>query len=199
MKRILTFAVLLALTVARAQDAAVEERLNKLSGYIEELQAAKVSMDKRMMALVKEVESVRDANKASGTVATQDDIKRLTEAIKEVDRKRLEDYEKIHLELKKLAEVLSAPVPPKGASAKKPKEKETAPKDPGAKGAADGGQQKGFEHTIAAGDTLSTIAQAYREQLKIKVTVDDIQKANPGLKANSLIVGKKIWIPAPEK
>ena len=83
MKRFLTLAVLLALTTARAQDAAVEERLNKLNGYIEELQAAKVSMDKRMTSLVKEVESVRDANKANGTVATQDDIKRLTDAIKE--------------------------------------------------------------------------------------------------------------------
>jgi LysM repeat protein len=199
MKRILTLAVLLALTVARAQDAAVEERLNKLSGYIEELQAAKVSMDKRMTSLVKEVEAVRDANKANGTVATQDDIKRLTDFIKEVDRKRLEDYEKIHQELEKLAKALCAPVPPKSGSSKKAKEKDMPPKDVGAKGAADGGQEKGFWHTIAAGDAVSTIAQAYREQLKIKVTTEDILKANPGLKPNSLVVGKKIWIPAPEK
>ena len=199
MKRILTLAVLLALTAARAQDAAVEERLNKLNGYIEELQAAKVSMDKRMTSLVKEVESVRDANKANGTVATQDDIKRLTDAIKEVDRKRLEDYEKIHQELEKLAKALSTPLPPKIGSSKKPKEKEMPPKDAGPGGTAGGGQEKGFWHTIAAGDAVSTIAQAYREQLKIKVTTEDILKANPGLKPNNLIVGKKIWIPAPEK
>jgi len=200
MKRILTFAVLFALAAARAQDAAVEERLNKLGGYIEELQAAKASTDKRMASLVKEIEALREANKANGTVATQDDIKRLTDYIKEVDRKRLEDYEKIHQELEKLAKALSTPLPPpKNSSGKKAKEREASPKDTGAKGAPGGGQEKGFWHTIAAGDTVSTIAQAYREQLKIKVTTDDILKVNEGLKPNALVPGKKIWIPAPEK
>jgi len=193
MKRFLIFPVLFTLAAAQAQDAAVEERLNKLSGYIEELQAAKVGMDKRITALVKEVESVRDANKANGNLATQDDVKRLADAIKEVDRKRLEDYEKIHQELEKLAKALSAPLPQKSATVAKPKEKKTPERDLGASGAAN---EKGFEHTVAAGDTLSTIAQAYREQLKIKVTVDDIQRVNPGLNPNRLIVGKKIWIPA---
>lgn len=198
MKRFLILPVFLALAAAQAQDAAVEERLNKLSGYIEELQAAKVGMDKRITALVKEVESVRDANKANGNLATQDDIKRLADAIKEVDRKRLEDYEKIHQALEKLAKVLSAPLPAAtgGGVAKKPKERAVVPNESDSGKAAGRGSEKGFEHTIAAGDTLSTIAQAYRQELKIKVTVDQILKANPGLKPNSLIAGKKIWIPA---
>lgn len=200
MKRFLILSVLFTLVAAQAQDAATEERLNKLSGYIEELQAAKVGVDKRITALVTELQSVRDSNKSGSPVATQEDIQRLAEAIKEVDRKRLEDYEKIHRELEKLAKALSAPLPTTASSSgKKPREK-TAPTKPTDSGAAaGGGSQMGFEHTVAAGDTLSTIAQAYREQLKIKVTVDDILKANPGIKANTLIVGKKIWIPAPEK
>jgi LysM repeat protein len=180
--------------VAQAQDAAVEERLNKLSGYIEELQTANVSLDKRITSLVKELESVREANKATGSVATQDDVQRLAEAIKEVDRKRLEDYEKIRKELEKLARALATP----GAAPKRTV-KEAAPREPAGGGTAGGVPERGFEHVIAAGDTLSTIAQAYREQLKIKVTVDDILKANPGLKPNSLVVGKKIFIPATEK
>lgn len=192
MKRFLMALTLFTFTGTQAQDAAVDERLNKLSGYIEELQAAKVSVDKRMTALVKEVESVREANKSNGLLATQEDIKRLTDAIKEVDRKRLEDYEKIHQEIEKLAKLLSTPAAAKTPTAKKPKD--SAPKDGGAAG---GVAQSGYEHTIAAGDTLSTIAQAYREQYNIKVTVDQILKANPGLKANSLIIGKKILIPTP--
>ena len=200
MKRILIFPMLLGLAIAQAQDAAVEERLNRLSGYIEELQAAKVGLDKRMSTLAKEVESVRDASKTGGPAATQEDIQRLTEAIQEVDRKRLEDYEKIHKELEKLAKALSAPLPAAGgASARRAKEPSVAPKEIESGPTSGGGSDKGFEHTIAAGDTLSTIAQAYREQLKIKVTVDQILKANPGLKPNSLIVGKRIWIPAVEK
>lgn len=201
MKRFCILAALCTLTAVQAQDAAVEERLNKLSGYIEELQSAKVGMDKRITSLVKEIESVREAGRSNGNLATQDDIRRLTDAIKEVDRKRLEDYEKIHQELEKLAKALSAPVPVAtgGSGAKKSKERTVAPKE--AEGGKSGtrGSEKGFEHTIASGDTLSTIAQAYREQLKIKVTVDDILQANPGLKPNSLYVGKKIWIPSPEK
>jgi LysM repeat protein len=196
MKRFLILPVLFTVAAMQAQDAAVEERLNKLSGYIEELQAAKVGMDKRITALVKDVESVRDANKTGGTVASQEDIQRLAEAIKEVDRKRLEDYEKIHKELEKLAKALSAPPPPRTTVSSKPKE--TPPTETVKPDGKPGVPEKGFEHTIAAGDTLSTIAQAYREQLKIKVTVDQILKANPGLKPNSLIVGKKIWIPASE-
>jgi hypothetical protein len=198
MKRFSILAVLFTLVAAQAQDAAVEERLNKLSGYIEELQAAKVGMDKRITALVKEVESVRDANKAGGPAATQEDIQRLAEAIKEVDRKRLEDYEKIHKELEKLAKALSAPMPGAGTTSSKPKERETPRVEAGKRDAKSGAPEKGFEHTIAAGDTVSTIAQAYREQLKIKVTADQIIKANPGLNPNRLIVGRKIWIPAAE-
>src|SRR5439155_12261875 len=44
----------------RAQDAATEERLNKLSGQIEDLLAAKVEQDKRIAALAKELENVRE-------------------------------------------------------------------------------------------------------------------------------------------
>ena len=58
------------------------------------------------------------------------------------------------------------------------------------------GPQKGYDYTIQRGDTLLAIAKAYREQ-GIKVTTDQILKANPGLDPKSLIVGKKIFIPAP--
>ena len=55
---------------------------------------------------------------------------------------------------------------------------------------------KGYEYVVQSGDTLSAIVTAYREQ-GVKVTVDQVLKANPGLKASSLQVGKKIFIPAP--
>jgi len=51
---------------------------------------------------------------------------------------------------------------------------------------------------IQSGDTLDAIVLAYREK-SIKVTVAGILKANPGLKAERLIVGKKIFIPAPQQ
>ena len=50
---------------------------------------------------------------------------------------------------------------------------------------------------IKPGDTLDAIVQAYKEK-NIKVTVAQILKANPGLKPERLLIGQKIYIPAPQ-
>ena len=63
-------------------------------------------------------------------------------------------------------------------------------------GSGTGGKESGYEYKVAAGDTLLIIAKAYRDQ-GIKVTSEQILKANPGLDPKSLKVGQKIFIPAP--
>src|SRR5438105_367562 len=101
---------LCASPAARSQDAATEERLNKLSGQIEDLIAAQKEQKTRFAGLAKELESVREQlAKPSGNYAAQEDLKRLAEAIKEVDRKRIEDSDKISAELRKLGKNLSLP------------------------------------------------------------------------------------------
>jgi hypothetical protein len=87
-----------------------------------------------------------------------------------------------------------------GASSRPPK----SPKGPPASGSADGSSpkdlpDKAIEHTIAAGDTLSTIAAAYSKEKGVKVTTDQIRKANPGIKEDKLKVGQKVLVPLPEK
>ena len=57
---------------------------------------------------------------------------------------------------------------------------------------------KGFEHTVKSGDTLSGIIAAYREQ-NIKVNKEQIMAANPGLVPEKMRLGQKIWIPAPQQ
>ena len=192
MKRICLVALLLVAALARGQDAAVEERLNKLNGYVQDLLASQADVQKRIATLAKEFDTLREQNRGNGGAATQDDVKRLAEAIKEVDRKRLEDYEKIRKEIEKLGKALAAPVPPPRTI-----RKGAPPKESGAGDAARAVSEKGFEHIVAEKDTLSTIAQAYREK-GIKVTVDQILKANPGLNPNLLRIGQKVFIPAPE-
>src|ERR1035437_7692880 len=61
-------------------------------------------------------------------------------------------------------------------------------------GSSAGGKESGYEYKVARGDTLSKIAKAYRDQ-GIKVTADQILKANPGLDPK-IKVGQKIFIPA---
>jgi LysM repeat protein len=193
MKRISFLLVTLALCAApatRAQDAATEERLNKLSGRIEDLTAAQEALRKQMSELTRELESVHEqSGKPNASYARQDDLNRLAEAIKEVDRKRMDDAEKIRTELLKLRDVLRAPLsPPKRATVTSPKDTAVA--------TSSTTPEKGFEYVIRSGDTLDAIVLAYREK-NIKVTVAQILKANPGVKAERLRVGQKIFIPAP--
>lgn len=193
MKRIFCLLITLSLCAtpaARSQDAATEERLNKLSGQIEDLIAAQKELKQRITSLTRELESVREqAAKPSANYAAADDLRHLAEAVKEVDRKRLDDYDKIHAELLKLGKSLSAPAAP-SKRATPTNSVDVPPADKG------GSPQKGFEYTIEPNDTLSVIVKAYREK-NIKVTVEQIQKANPDLNPNRLKVGQKIFIPAP--
>jgi len=179
----------------RAQDAATEERLNQLSGKIEDLIAGQETQRKQLADLRKEIESLRDqASKPSGNFAAQEDLKRVADAVKEVDRKRLEDYEKIRTTIKDLGKTLAAPAPThsrKTEVADASDTPKTSKQTPSEK------SDKGFEHTVKTGDTLSGIVAAYREQ-NIKVNKEQILAANPGLVPEKMKVGQKIWIPAPQ-
>lgn len=172
------------LGVARAQDAATEERLNKIAGHLEDLIARQTVLEKRVESLAREVSALREeAARPAGNFANQEDLKRLADALKQVDQKRLDDYDKIREELKKLGKtVLSAPLPkrsPPELSADKPS-----------------GPEKGYEYVVQSGDTLSAIVQAYRDK-NIKITTDQVLKANPGLVPARMRVGQKLFIPAP--
>jgi LysM domain len=174
----------------RSQDAATEERLNKINGQIEDLLAAQAAQQKRLAALARELADLREqALRPNPAYAGQDEVRRLAETVREVDRKRLEDYDKIRAELLKLGKTLAvAPPPAKKSSPPPPSDVPAAEKT--------GPPEKGFEYVIQRGDTLAIIVQAYREK-NIKVSTEQILKANPGLKPEKLYVGRKIFIPAP--
>ena len=194
MKRISFLLVTLTLCTPpalRAQDAATEERMNKLSARIDDMEASRDALKKRVDELTKELQNVREASaKPSISYARPEDLNQLAEKLKEVDRKRMDDAEKIHTELLKLRDVLK-PLPAQSKKAPVSVHKDTAVTPDSTT------PDKGFEYVIKSGDTLDAVAQAYREK-NIKVTVAQILSANPGLKAEKLYVGKKIFIPAPQ-
>jgi len=193
MKRILLSVIISILFLppaASAQDAAVEERLTKLTGQIEDLLAAKVEQDKRIVTLARELETLRDQSGRGGAYASAEDLRKLAEKLQEIDRKRQEDNERILREIEKLAKLPPATRP----SPRPPKQENNPPeKAPGAGAVV----EKGIEHVIQSGDRLETIAHAYSKEKGIKVTVDQILKANPGLKPERLMVGQKVFIPLP--
>jgi LysM repeat protein len=56
--------------------------------------------------------------------------------------------------------------------------------------------QKGYYHVVAAGETLTLICEAYREN-GVMVTVSQIRKANGLTEGTSLKPGQKLFIPKP--
>jgi LysM repeat protein len=194
MKRFLFLAVALALgsaPVVRAQDAATQERLDKLSGRIDDLIAGQDALTKQMNELRRELGAVREmASKPQGNWASPEDLKRVANAVEAVDRKRIADSELVQKQLEKIRQALDKPLPPpKKTTAVPQKENPVSVPEKSSK------PQQGVEHVIKPGETLSSIVQACKEQ-KIKVTQKQILEANPGLKADLLIPGKKIFIPA---
>jgi len=182
---------LAALTpTARAQDAATEERLNKLNGLVQDLVEDKANMKRQLDAMAKEISALREQGSSAASSASAEDLKRLADQVKEIDRKREADKDLILKEIEKLGKAI-------GAAGRA---QQTATQTKSESGSNRGGSpsEKGYEYVVQSGDTLSAIAAAYKEQ-GVKVSVDDILKSNPGLKATSLTVGKKIFIPAPAK
>lgn len=195
MKRIsflLALALIATPSFVHAQDAATEERLNKLTAQIQDLIEAQGAQSKRIEALAKEVQVIQQEsqNKPVTDYAAQSDVKELAAKLREVDRKRQEDNERILDELKKLGRNLTT------GSGKKPAAQPPKISDEGASGSPNV-SGKVFEYKIQNGDTLGAIVKAYAEK-NIKVTIKQILDANPGLKPEKMYVGQKIFIPAPQ-
>ena len=191
MKRIyflLAAALLAAPSALRGQDAAVEERLNKLSAQIQDLVEARDAQNKRIEELAKQVMELQDQqSKPTASYASPEDLKELAGKLQEVDRKRVEDTELILKKIEGLGKTLGASTPRKPVAIQ--------PATPSGDGSAPGKPEDGYYYVIQSGDSLSAIAKAYGEK-NIKVTVTQIQKANPGLNPEKMRVGQKIFIPA---
>ena len=176
--------------VARGQDAATQQQIDQLNGKLQDLMDAQADQGKRIAALEKQIGDLGDKlnQPAANNYASQDDLKKLADQVQEIEKKRQADNDLVLEQFKKLAKISS------GSGHKTPPSiPAISTNNPTATGT---GPEKGYDYTIASGDTLLAIAKAYRAQ-GVKVTSDQILKANPGLNANSLIVGKKIFIPDP--
>ena len=186
---LILFATISATTVF-GQDTAAQQQIDKLSGQIQDLLAAQGKQDQVISGLRKEISELRDKVNAPqvNVSASREDLKTLAEKVQEIDKKRQADRDLIIKQIEQLGKVSAAPsVKPKPApKTPAPDETTTAPATP----------QKGYEYVVKAGDTIGLIAKAYRDQ-GVKVTTTQILKANPGLDANKLYVGKKVFIPDP--
>jgi len=183
-------AAMLTGIAARAEDAATTERLDKLNGYIQDLQEDKAGTKKQLADLSKEIQSLREEmSKPKGNYASADDLRKLAEKVEEIDKKRVADNDRIVKEIEKLGTKLAAPpkqVKPKPVAIDNP----PANNEPKV-------SDKGFEHIVQSGQTLGEIIAAYNKEKGLKLKLDQVLKANPGLNPNAMKVNQKIFIPAP--
>lgn len=202
MKRLL-FVVFLVIVLAgaNAQDnpaaaaAAREEaetRYQRLNARIDDIEVAFQRFQRDREKLESELRALRDQVSRLGdnsqNAATQESIKRLADAIEEVDRKRLKDQDSVSAALREMEKLIvkGGGSPPKNSGPK------TQPPPPKLDSSG-----KGYEYTIRPNDNASKIAAALREQKGLKITPQQIIDANPGLDWTRMKVGQKIFIPDP--
>lgn len=207
MKRIslLILSAFIALAVApvRGEDA-TQQQIDKLSGSIQDLAATIQKQNEKIDALEKEISELREKVNTppppQKDTASNEDLKNLAEKVKEIDQKRQADRELILDEIKKISKAVSA----SGGSGTTHSHSTTGgggtpsgtSNGGGDTGTGPATPTKGYEYVVKNGDTLAKIAKAYRDN-NVKVSTKQILDANPGLDANKLIVGKKIFIPDP--
>jgi len=187
MKKILASILFTALTASPllAQDA-TQQQIDKLSGQIQDLQATLGKQDQVLAEIKRDIATLRDKVNAPqvSESASREDLKNLAEQVQEIDKKRQADRALILKEIEKLGRISAAPT------------HKSTPVTTSADDTASGVPQKGYEHKVEAGQTISAIAKAFRDQ-GVKVTTEDILKANPKVDPAKLYVGQKIFIPDP--
>jgi len=181
-------ALLAAPMIVSAQDAAMEERLNQLSAQIDVLKEAREVQNKKIEALEKQVGELQSqVNKPSGDYASSEQLKKVADAVTEVDKKRKADSENVADQLEKIRKAL---IPGGGGGGRR----SSAPATDTPKPAFDASAPH-MEHKVEPGETLSAIVTAYRNK-GVKITLSQVLAANPGLKPENMKVGQTIIIPA---
>lgn len=185
-----------------------EEDVDRLRARIQKLEAA-------IAEIRSSLGDVRNTAASAGKDAvSQEQLKKVVEQLREIDKRRQDDNDKIVLQLKKLAEI---PAPTFPTETEKPdrksgggkgsaKAKESAAPKSDSSGAATNApaaevkpslppNYEFFEHTIGEGQTLGEIIAEYNKAHGMKVRLKHVLEANPKLNPNRMVPGRKIRIP----
>jgi TolA-binding protein len=183
-----------AAAIAAKDDA--QERYERLEADLQAVQADNEDLHTKITAMEQEIDTLRQAQaRAADNSGVQDELKRLADAIQEVDKKRMEDKDAIAEEIRKsiggLEQSLGNSAAPVHASRTKPVASEESP-----------AAANGFVYTVHPGDRLDLIVSAYNADFKSKglktITRKQTREANPNVDWSRLRVGQKIIIPRPD-
>jgi len=159
-------------TQQRMEAVRREQEVDRLDGDVAKLKERVEALAVSQQQLYQQMEAARDDN-----ARTRQQMADLDRALKALDdSQKAGRQEMVDTMVKRVSEILSrAPA-------------SRSPSSPSSQGAR---AERGYEHVVQAGQTLSEIAAAY------KVKPQDIIKANKLDKPNALRVGQKLFIPEP--
>ncbi|HEY5042911.1 MAG TPA: LysM peptidoglycan-binding domain-containing protein [Verrucomicrobiae bacterium] len=182
-------------SLARAQDTATQQQLDKLGGQIQELQTALALQGKQLAALEKEISDLSDkvSTPQINNSASVDDLKKLAGQVQDLAKKQQDDNDLIVKQIEKLAQIVAGP----STSHKSKPNTDTTATSGDNPTPSSNVLQNGHYYPVKDGDTVDAIAKGYNAK-GVKVTTKQILAANPGLEPTKLYVGKKIFIPDPD-
>lgn len=192
---------------AEESEERLRARIQKLESTIAELRSQ-----------IGEVRSV--AASAGKEAVTQDQLKKVLDQLRELDRRRQEDNEKVLQQIKRLADLPTPPPPsfedPKPNKGRKPagdagsgggggssrgESKPESKGEPKAEAKADApkpslpADYEFYEHVVRDNQSLSQIINEYNKGYGLKVRLKHVLEANPKLRPERVAPGQKIRIP----
>lgn len=144
-------------------------------------------LEARVTALTRELAKAKEEGaRPNSQYVTREELKKVVDAVQELDRKREADKKLI---LDSLSDLKNLPVPAAP----------TAPK-PSAEKKED---SEKWVYTVGEGDTALAIINAYNERMKAEgrtlITLSQVRKANPDVNIDRIRPGEQIYIPVPAK
>lgn len=193
---------------AEESEERLRARIQKLESTIAELRSQ-----------LGEVRSV--AASAGKDAVTQEQLKKVLDQLRDLDRRRQEDNEKVVQQIKRLADLPTAPPP--SFDDPKPKGRKSSGEPSVGAGGIGGGAKADpksdsksdlksepkadvlkptlptdyefYEHVVRDNQSLSQIINEYNKGYGLKVRLKHVIEANPKLRPERLVTGQKIRIP----
>lgn len=178
----------------QAQQQALQQTIDRLKAQTESLLAQQEQLQQQIMTLrAIPQDRVTASDLQNAQMQFQNRLAELERKIAAVDAARSQDMQNVINKVSGLVASqsarISSPAPTRSSSGGTKTSGGT--KSGGTTSRSGATSQKAYEHEVAAGDTLSAIASAYKVQPSSIITANNLK--DPG----HLKVGQKLLIPAP--
>lgn len=203
--------------VADVARQELEDRLRRVERDLESVKEANDSLRKKLSSVdtvVTEVsraavERANSNNNLLKLTASKDELAQLERALKDSEQRREADKKWFVEQLKELSKLMGAAgsAPPTFTPTPTPKvgkTKSAATTDANSRPHPSGVPDTGVFHLVEKNQTALEILKAYNDDQKAKgragkLTLKQLETANPGADMNRLRAGQKLFIPIPEK